>query len=743
MKVAVLGGGVGAMVAAFELTRPEHEGRYEVTVYQPGWRLGGKGASGRNMKDGMGCRIEEHGLHVWFGFYENAFKVLRDAYAELAQVPPLETAKGDAWADASELRFRTIDDAFKGSDEVVLAEPQGSGWEQIGIQFPHHPGEPGTGIATRPNLWELVEQIASRQRLGSRQARWPVREAWRPTFWSSLVLAAARRRAHDPNGVDELAAAVGVRIRTHHRVTGQHLPLVAEGLARHRSGGGVVEGASDQELLCSVADLLCAFRDFVWELYAKRRVGRDARVRVAFTTLDAWATGARGIVDDRIPERGLDTLNGEDLCAWLSRHGANSITVGRTPYERCAMLRAMYDLTFAYPDGDIMRADGAAGAGIANILRLAFGYSGRYMYKMQAGMGDAVFAPLYCALRRRGVRFEFFNAVTRMGASRDGWIEEIDLVQQLEVDTDSRSYEPLVKVQGINCFPSEPNWSQLRGGTELLQRLGGDVSRLELEHDPLGGPTRTLRRSVPGGRGDFDQVVLGISPGGLDAICSELKAASPRFAEMLASTVTTPTQAFQLWLKKPTRKLGWRHGTNSAASTFVEPLDTYCDMSQLTCAENWDASQHVRSIAYFVGVLEKRDGETPAQATERVKRAAIEFMSHHIGVWWPKSVTKSGALRPELLVANGAEPFDEQYYRANTTGSELYVLFPSKLIDKRLPSDASGFHNLVLAGDWTRNGIDGGCVESAALSGRQAARGVTGVNERYYGEDDAWLRSVN
>ena len=59
-RVAIVGGGCAAMAAALELTDPAHQGRYEVTVYQLGWRLGGKGASGR----GPAGRIEEHGLHV-------------------------------------------------------------------------------------------------------------------------------------------------------------------------------------------------------------------------------------------------------------------------------------------------------------------------------------------------------------------------------------------------------------------------------------------------------------------------------------------------------------------------------------------------------------------------------------------------------------------------------------------------------------------------------------------------------
>ncbi|MGC2276528.1 MAG: NAD(P)-binding protein, partial [Candidatus Binatus sp.] len=47
IRVAVIGGGCAAISAAFELSRPAHNGKYQVTIYQLGWRLGGKGASGR------------------------------------------------------------------------------------------------------------------------------------------------------------------------------------------------------------------------------------------------------------------------------------------------------------------------------------------------------------------------------------------------------------------------------------------------------------------------------------------------------------------------------------------------------------------------------------------------------------------------------------------------------------------------------------------------------------------------
>jgi len=44
LKIAIVGGGCAAMAAAFELSHPRHAGRYEITIYQTGFRLGGKGA---------------------------------------------------------------------------------------------------------------------------------------------------------------------------------------------------------------------------------------------------------------------------------------------------------------------------------------------------------------------------------------------------------------------------------------------------------------------------------------------------------------------------------------------------------------------------------------------------------------------------------------------------------------------------------------------------------------------------
>jgi uncharacterized protein with NAD-binding domain and iron-sulfur cluster len=126
--VVILGGGCGAVTAAFELTATQElRDRFEVELYTLGWRLGGKGASGRNRD--LCCRIEEHGLHVWFGFYDNSFDVLGRAYDEM-QKPP-------------HALFGSIGDAFRKAGNILLWNecPPGSGkWRPITAKIPPIPG---------------------------------------------------------------------------------------------------------------------------------------------------------------------------------------------------------------------------------------------------------------------------------------------------------------------------------------------------------------------------------------------------------------------------------------------------------------------------------------------------------------------------------------------------------------------------------------------------------------------------
>src|SRR5262245_18098157 len=118
LKVAILGGGMGALSAAFHLTeRAEDRKRYEITVYQVGWRLGGKGASGRNAD--VVFRSEEHGLHVWLGWYHNSFWIMRHCYQDLGA---------------------SINDAFSRHHHFTIGDRRDDGWAFWCTQFPGDDG---------------------------------------------------------------------------------------------------------------------------------------------------------------------------------------------------------------------------------------------------------------------------------------------------------------------------------------------------------------------------------------------------------------------------------------------------------------------------------------------------------------------------------------------------------------------------------------------------------------------------
>ena len=126
IRVAILGGGIAALTTAFELTEQDPRGAtYDITVYTLGWRLGGKAAVGRDMTNGG--RAVEHGLHIWAGYYDNSFDIVKRLYARLNKAP-------DAWKACFEpLNHFTAMEFIKGE------------WKPWLLQFPQNDLEPGLG----------------------------------------------------------------------------------------------------------------------------------------------------------------------------------------------------------------------------------------------------------------------------------------------------------------------------------------------------------------------------------------------------------------------------------------------------------------------------------------------------------------------------------------------------------------------------------------------------------------------
>ena len=682
----MLGGGPGAIAAAFELTAtPELRARHHVTVYQPGWRLGGKCASGRNAAHHQ--RIEEHGLHVLFGFYDNAFDLVQRAYVELDRDPsaPLST-----W-----------EKAFSPCHELVFFDQHAGNWNRQVLQFPSNDRVPGDG--DRVHIGEAVRKAIDAV-LGKLESitgvhRGDVVQSDEPPHRSLVGAVAHEISEHIGRWLREAADATELEV---HR---EVVRLLATELHRLESG-------FDHLLADAFADVgkaLRTARDLLWKLWMEHHL-QDNEPRFAFTSLDLVGTMVAGIVDDNLLGDGFQKVNGEEFSAWLLRNGAEQFSVDNSP-----IVRGLYDLTFGFDGGDPTQPNLAAGQSIEALVRLGCLYKGSITYKMMAGMGDTIFGPMYEVLSKRGVEFKMFNWVSKLSpAEDDDLIDTIEVIQQVDVAAD---YRYLIDVGGLPCWPSEPAWDHIVDG-DRLRTSGVD---LEQTANPLNRTPIVLKRGV-----DFDQVVLGISVGGLGPICAELGQRNPKFQAMLDNLRTVGTRAVQVWSGETTEDLGWSPTVSSISTSYAEPLDTYCDMSHLIGSEAFPPGE-VKSIGYFCGPLTDL-ADHPADLVA-VKRQAIDYFSTEAKHVWPKSVGSKGfdwSVLVDDSNGTGEARFDAQYWRANTQGTERYVSTGKGSVEYRLRSGDSGFSNMALAGDWTRNGIDGGSVEAAFASGRMASRALCG-----------------
>lgn len=661
VRVAVLGGGCGGLAAAMTLTAtPELRERYSVTVYERSWRLGGKGASGRTPHGADGHRIEEHGLHIWFGFYERAFAMLRQAYEEAG------IAAGDTW-------WQTAFDKCHG---VSLYDRREDGsWVRQPVTLPPRGGRdagPPTAME-RPGLARATGRLIRMLALGLR---------------SELADGERRRGPADPPADPALAAAVA----SLDDVAAELDRLDAQDGGPTRGIGEAVGGALGPAQLAALDATVTRLRTQVGAVLGGLIVAED-RLRLWGGVLDMLGATLTGIVRDELLTRGLGAIDGEDLRDWLARHGADRGMLDRTP-----VLRGFYDLAFAYEDGDKRRPSMAAGKGVLSLLMMV-NYDGAFMWRMRAGMGDVVFAPLYLALRERGVAFEYFTRVDALRVTPDG--TRVDAIDVVRTAAPAQGvYEPLQRVGTWECWPGAPLGDQLARAPEQPQRLAA-------------------------GR-DFDEVVLAIPVGAQPEICAALAAANPRYRAMLDGARTVRTKALQLWLTRPVDELrgAAAPALDPPATAYAEPFDTYCDMSHLLPVEGY-GTDGPRGVAYFCAVLPDEVAEAEAHAT--VRSLAQGYVQELTAGFWPEAAP-GGAFDWGLLYdpedRAGPARLEAQYVRANTDASERYVTTPAGSVASRLDPGDSGFANLALAGDWTHNDIDGGCVEAAVISGERAGRAL-------------------
>ena len=730
IKIAVLGGGVGAVTAAFEITEsPGWEDKYEITFYQLGWRLGGKGASGRNRD--FGDRIEEHGLHMWFGYYENSFNAMRRCYEALGRDPsaPLSTCLGGK------------SPAFKPHELFILCQFWNAKWSQWDLKPPVFGDEvPGDGKV--PPLWEVLDRLLDFLH-GHYLKHVP-----------APVLKIMRKEPlpHDVRGWLERFGLLH-----HHDEDGAGEFRAARAALQKIGTQSTIDQILRQELMDAVAGIenfLNRLNQALTSHFATKiedLFGIEPAVHRLLSLIDLGFYMFKGIVLDDVFEKGFDHLDDMDLREWLHSHGAGTFAINSDA------LRVAYESIFAYEQGSYALPNLAAGTGLRGLLRLCFTFKQGFAFKMQAGMGDTIFAPYYEVLKRRGVKFEYFCRVKDIVPSDDATeIDRIVIGRQATVIGGPANYDPLYNVNRLPCWPNEPLYDQLVEGEEL-KRGHYNLESFWTTWKDVG--EFTLEKGK-----QFDKVIMGISLGAVRYVAPKLVAQKKAWAAMKDNVQTVETQAFQIWTRLATpemRKLPGHPPTAEEKTQhpvfggFAQPHNTCADMSHLIPRENWPKDNEPEAIYYFCGPLVDppntppfTDANFPDEAEAAVKVRAAQWLRTNGQFLFPNAVASGsytggfpdtwdfGVLYQDGKTAKRqSQVFDGQFWRANIDPSERYVLSVKGSTKHRIKAGDTGYANLVCAGDWTYTGLNYGCVEAATMSGMDASRAICGFPQIIFGEN--------
>jgi uncharacterized protein with NAD-binding domain and iron-sulfur cluster len=672
-RVLVLGGGIAGLTTAFELSRtPELREAWAVEVVEMGHRFGGRLASSHN--PARWGRNQEHGLHVWFGLYDNTFRLAEDVWRDSPR------AEGCPWStvwDGLRPIFHS-DHGLSDGEEMVIRR----------AFLPRMAGLPGIDD---PGMLDalLAVVLDSPRALGA----------------TALSLLAGHEIA-DPSP----------RVR---RARFRRLSDLVDQLGRETSGPATLAPRTRVEAGHRLERVLRRVHRPMARL-ALLLAGRDpGRVAVA-QTLDLLLAMLRGLcsAEHKILEDGdLDRLSAWELSDWLSYHGLSERT-----RRDSRVLMALYDVPLAFRDGNPEAPVMEAGTAIRYALRLLLGYKHAPAYLLSAGAGETLVAPLCALLRRRGVRLTPFHRLERLVIDRSR--RRVDAVELTRVARARGSYQPLIEREGFLSMRHEPDWDQLENGDELRQRDVGFYSRF----GDRGESTRVTWRS--GER--FDDVVLALPLGcikpdadGHSPVADWLQHHEPA-RRCLERLHLVPTVAAQLWLTDEPAQLADR-----ACVTWAQPYSVACDMTPVIAHERWP-SPAPASCVYLCGpapLTAHRAPKHDRQAVRRdrayAKRALLDQLDAHGSSLFGPSWS---------LYRAGDERLAAQYVRVNVEPWDLADLPLPGADAVRLEATDSGLTNLALAGAWVRSPMNTTSVEAAVCTGVAAARALGADTQPILGE---------
>lgn len=674
-KIAILGGGISALTTALELTsQAGWQSIFDITVYQMGWRLGGKCATARGPND----RIEEHGIHGFLGCYYNALPLMADTYTALARKPgqPLATFEEAFHPGSFLLMWEFIDGSLKrwpftaptnarlpnDPSSLQTITQQVAGVVQFVDQLlepQHTPALAPHGIEVaigRALIRELVTVIQDTEKLDAQILSFlePVWE-WLQSKLEALV-----------QGNDELRRLVIVVEFLLSLVRGTIADNIFE------KGFDSIDGENFSDWLQRHgASVLTASSPLALNtVNLSYQYPEGDTARTALMAAGAYLHWT------------LRSFAYMGAFAWLFEAGTGETVIA--PMYQVLEKRGVKFEFFNKVEALELSADKASVSGV----RLGVQATLKDPTKPYAPLTDVQGLPAW-------PHGPLYDQLVEGAALRD---QDIDLesywtpwkpVAQRRLEA-GRDYDQLVFAISIGAIPylcqdilaERGEWREMVKKVTTVQtqtmQLWMNRTTPELGWDiPFKNPTDTV----------IGATYLNPIDGQVDF---------------------THLMKWESWPAADAPKSLWYFSGAMADYETPPPLTDHA----------YPQRAYDRVKAQCIQYLQASMGPLLPKATVNAVAPPGDPISLDFSLLHAYDEAKAG---------KGVARFDQQFWRANIDPTERYVTSPPGSTAARLKAWGSGLSNLVLAGDWIYTGLNVGSVEGAVMGGRLAAHAVSGL----------------
>ena len=450
---------------------------------------------------------------------------------------------------------------------------------------------------------------------------------------------------------------------------------------------------------------------------------RTPTLRRTWHLVRLMTASVRGVLADDIVSRprGFRAVNDEDFLDWIIRHGAAP--------EVADLAFSAASTTSCSGTRTATRGDRGVSAGLARVLtaKMFFDYKGAIFWKMTAGMGDVVFAPMYEALRSRGVQFEFFHRVDALHVSGDGTDDRSDH------DGASGRAAPVANATTRSCASATCRASRPRRCVEQLADADG-IDRQPLEVALV----RLARRRAPASARAATTSTSWCSPslsGMAPYVCRELIERPARVAgdgrtprhrrDPGVPALAAPGRARARLGRTRVRRSARTRSRSTPGRRWPSCVDAEAGPTRIDRGRSRTSAARSDAPDDSSGRPPTRPPRAPPAPSGR--RNAVEFRHRRAPAPAPRRSPADG-FRWDLLCGAGGERRAARSTRSTCAPTSTR---PTATCCRCRAPTASGCAptraattTSFLAGDWTDNGLNAGCIEAAVLGAPGRERGA-------------------